>query len=241
MDLPSRARPVLKWAGGKGQLLPELLRRVPPKFGTYHEPFVGGAALFFELAARGRIQRAVLSDINPALIDVYTALRDCVDDVVEALRGHVYDRERYYAVRALDPEALSLPERAARVIYLNRTCYNGLYRENRSGRFNVPFGRYVNPTILDACEREIATYAGNARMVGYKVHTVYSGCAMGDPRLVDLFAVMARRPATISPIRCAGTPISLARRYLVMPMGFRNSSERSSPGVTGLSLPIASP
>ena len=147
------ARPVLKWAGGKGRLLGELLGRLPGDFNgrraTYHEPFIGGGALFFALAGRGRLGHARLSDANPSLIDVYLALRDCVDEVVAVLRGHVYERDHYYRVRALRPGELSLPERAARVIYLNKTCYNGLYRENRRGEFNVPFGRYKNPTICD--------------------------------------------------------------------------------------------
>ncbi|HRN68348.1 MAG TPA: Dam family site-specific DNA-(adenine-N6)-methyltransferase, partial [Promineifilum sp.] len=103
----------------------------------------------FALAGQGRIGQARLSDANPSLIDVYLALRDCVDEVIAVLRGHIHDRDYYYQVRALRPETLSLPERAARVIYLNKTCYNGLYRENRKGEFNVPFGRYKNPTICD--------------------------------------------------------------------------------------------
>ncbi len=140
---------MLKWVGGKGQLLPELLARLPQSFNAYHEPFVGGGALFFELAARGRITTAYLSDGNPSLIDVYLGLRDCVDEVIAALRQHRYDHDYYYQVRALRPADLSLPERAARIIYLNKTCYNGLYRENRRGEFNVPFGRYKNPTICD--------------------------------------------------------------------------------------------
>lgn len=143
------ARPVLKWAGGKGRLLPELLNRSPEIFAAYHEPFIGGGALFFALAGRGDVGHAYLSDANPSLIDVYIALRDRVDEVIAVLRSHVYEREHYYRVRALRPEELSLPERAARVIYLNKTCYNGLYRENRRGQFNVPFGRYKNPTICD--------------------------------------------------------------------------------------------
>ncbi len=143
------ARPVLKWAGGKGQLLPALLARLPESFAAYHEPFVGGGALFFALASQGRIGPAFLSDANPSLIDVYLGLQTDVEAVIAALRQHVYDREHYYAVRAQAPADLSLPERAARIIYLNKTCYNGLYRENRAGQFNVPFGRYVNPTICD--------------------------------------------------------------------------------------------
>ncbi|CUS03604.2 Modification methylase LlaDCHIA [Candidatus Promineifilum breve] len=146
---PVRARPVLKWAGGKGQLLPDLLKRLPDSFEAYHEPFVGGGALFFELATQGQITTTFLSDINDSLIDVYLALRDCVEDVIVQLRQHKHDHDYYYQVRAVRPETLTLPERAARIIFLNKTCYNGLYRENRRGEFNVPFGRYKNPTICD--------------------------------------------------------------------------------------------
>jgi DNA adenine methylase len=140
---------VLKWAGGKGRLLTELLSRIPPTFKAYHEPFIGGGALFFALAGQGQLNQAYLSDANPSLIDVYLALRDDAEGVISVLREHVYERGHYYHVRALDPASLTLPERAARVIYLNKTCYNGLYRENKSGQFNVPFGRYKNPTICD--------------------------------------------------------------------------------------------
>lgn len=146
---PAVARPVLKWAGGKTQNLAELLARMPSAFNAYHEPFVGGGALFFKLVAQDRIKQAYLSDINGSLIDVYLGLRDCVDEVIAHLEQHRHDHDYYYWIRALDPARLSLPERAARVIFLNKTCYNGLYRENQSGQFNVPFGRYKNPTICD--------------------------------------------------------------------------------------------
>jgi len=135
--------------GGKGRLLPELLARLPVSFADYHEPFIGGGAVFFALSTTRGPGRSSLSDANPALIEVYRALRDDVDGVIAALRLHRYDRDHYYRVRAQRPEALTLAERAARVIYLNKTCYNGLYRENRAGQFNVPFGRYANPTICD--------------------------------------------------------------------------------------------
>jgi DNA adenine methylase len=144
-----KAHPVLKWAGGKSQLLPELLRRLPHDFGSYHEPFVGGGALFFELASQARLTTAHLSDINQSLIDVYIALRESVEQVIELLKQHKHEESYYYEIRALDPDKLTLPERAARIIYMNKTCYNGLYRENRAGQFNVPFGRYKNPTICD--------------------------------------------------------------------------------------------
>ena len=145
-------RPFLKWVGGKGQLLPELVKRVEMAgdFGRYHEPFLGGGALFFELFRTGKLRKkAYLSDNNPRLIEAYIGVRDHVDEVIELLRRHKrrHGEEHFYRVRASTPKRL--PERAARLIYLNKTCYNGLYRENRRGEFNVPFGRYKNPTICD--------------------------------------------------------------------------------------------
>jgi len=145
-------RPFLKWAGGKGQLLPDLIARLPECFAAYHEPHVGSGALFFTLASHGVPSQAYLSDVNPALIDTYLAVRDQVEDVIAILKKHQkkHDRDYYYLVRAIDPSRLTLAGRAARIIYLNKTCYNGLYRENKRGQFNVPFGRYTNPTICDA-------------------------------------------------------------------------------------------
>jgi DNA adenine methylase len=138
-------RPFLKWAGGKGQLLEQYAPLFPRRYQRYHEPFLGGGAVFFRL----RPTRATLADGNAELIDCYCAIRGDLRGVLEALRPHVYDKEHFYAVRALDPAGLPLAERAARTIFLNRTCFNGLYRVNSKGRFNVPFGRYDNPTIAD--------------------------------------------------------------------------------------------
>jgi DNA adenine methylase len=137
--------PFLKWAGGKTSLLPELLKHVPPRPRCYHEPFVGGGALFFATTPR----RAVLSDSNAELIHCWQQVRDEVYGVLDALAEHVYERGHFERVRALDPLRLSPADRAARFIYLNKTCFNGLWRVNRSGRFNVPFGRYRNPTFHD--------------------------------------------------------------------------------------------
>lgn len=150
--IAARPRPFLKWAGGKGQLLPELLARVARvEFRRYHEPFIGGGALFFELAASGRLgpYKPFLSDRNANLMDAYLGVRDDVEGVIAALKRHAerHSKEHYYAVRAETP--VELCERAARIIYLNRTCFNGLYRENSRGQFNVPMGRYANPTICD--------------------------------------------------------------------------------------------
>lgn len=161
------ARPFIKWAGGKTQLLPELLPRVPANFRHYHEPFIGSAALFFQLHALGRLRHgATLSDWNPALIEVYRVVRDDVEALIAALHehaAHATDSEYFYRVRSWD-RAVDWPqrspvERAARMIYLNKTCFNGLHRVNRQGYFNVPFGRYHNPTICDAPNLRAASRA----------------------------------------------------------------------------------
>jgi DNA adenine methylase len=143
--------PFLKWVGGKRQLLPVILKALPQRHvRLYTEPFLGGGAIFFELARLGRIDRAVLCDTNAELIETYRAVKETPEDVIHALGDHRNLEKHYYAVRALDPALLSPPERAARAIYLNRCGYNGLYRVNLTGKFNVPFGRYANPTICDA-------------------------------------------------------------------------------------------
>ncbi len=148
-------RPFLKWVGGKGQLLGPLIAQVERAgdFGRYHEPFVGGGALFFELVRTNRLRRnskrAYLSDNNERLIAAYLGVKQDVERVIDHLQRHreKHSEEYYYALRDAVPEDLF--ERAARIIYLNKTCYNGLFRENSRGIFNVPFGRYKNPRICD--------------------------------------------------------------------------------------------
>jgi DNA adenine methylase len=140
-------RPIVKSAGGKTKLLPELLARMPARFGRYYEPFAGGAALFFRVAP----ERGILGDSNGALIQTYTAVARDVDAVVAILMRHAAKHRRfgerhYLAVRAtLNDLAPTGAERAAAFIYLNRTCFNGLWRVNRAGEFNVPMGRYTDP------------------------------------------------------------------------------------------------
>ena len=160
-DQPVPAAPLLKWAGGKRQLLPEIRKNVPAAFGRYFEPFVGGGAVFFDLFTESHVL-AYLGDANAELIVTYSAVRDDVDGVITALRAHArqHSEEHFYAVRAQRVRAPSSV--AARMIYLNRTCFNGLYRVNRRGEFNVPFGKYTNPTICDednlrACSRVLAS------------------------------------------------------------------------------------
>lgn len=142
------AHPVVKWVGGKTKLLPELLSRMPERFGRYYEPFAGGAALFFRTAPR----RAVLNDSNADLIALYTALQTDVASVIKRLQQHRerHDERHYYAMREQWNEhhaEWNNAERAAAFIYLNKTCFNGLWRVNRSGDFNVPIGRYTDPPI----------------------------------------------------------------------------------------------
>jgi DNA adenine methylase len=159
-------RPVIKWAGGKTQLLKHLVAHVPPVFGHYWEPFVGSAALFWELRRAGRIRGATLSDVNPELVSLYRVIRDEVELLIARLREHErwrHDRAYYYRVRQWDrdPAWLQGPEveRAARLIFLNKTCYNGLHRVNRHGQFNVPWGRYSDPCVCDAANLRAASAA----------------------------------------------------------------------------------
>lgn len=138
-------RPFLKWAGGKKQLIPQYEPYFPRQFSTYYEPFLGGGAVFFRLLPK----QAFLTDINVELVNVYQCIRDRVEEVIALLAEH---RDRhcenyYYQIRANSYD--SSVDKAARLIYLNKTCFNGLYRENSKGKFNVPVGRYKNPLIFD--------------------------------------------------------------------------------------------
>jgi DNA adenine methylase len=141
----------LKWAGGKGQLVDELLELAPKRFKNYHEPFVGGGALFFSLHRAGRLEakEVHLSDINGELVMTYLAIQKDVLSVVRHLGKHQYDKDHFYTVRTWDPLKLKPAKLAARLIFLNKAGFNGLYRVNSKGQFNVPFGRYKNPMICD--------------------------------------------------------------------------------------------
>lgn len=143
-------KPFLKWAGGKSSLLPQITPHIPSKIaGTYYEPFLGGGALFFHL----RPKRAVLSDSNAELINAYLQVRDNSSTLIQRLHGHEKNHSQayYYEVRGrrLDLFFGTEIERAARFIYLNKTCFNGLHRENKKGEFNVPIGRSKTPWAVD--------------------------------------------------------------------------------------------
>ena len=148
-EAPKQAKPFLKWVGGKRQLIDELLKGMPEKISSYHEPFLGGGALFFELAGQKRFKKAYLSDLNPELINAYVVVQTKVEELIKSLKKHVHSKEYYYRLRSADPKNLDEVARASRLIYLNKTCYNGLYRVNSKGQFNVPFGSYKNPKICD--------------------------------------------------------------------------------------------
>lgn len=157
------ARPILKWAGGKTQLLPEILKRLPDKIATYHEPFVGGGAVFFALAAEGRFERAVLSDTNSTLINMYEQLRDHPNELIKGLKrlAKTHSEEQFYGVRQTYNRlgcCLNFMQ-SVYLIYLNKTGFNGLYRVNKSGNFNVPFGDYKNPNICDEDNLRAASQA----------------------------------------------------------------------------------
>ncbi len=145
----ARAYPFVKWAGGKRSLIPEILKVMPEQFGSYWEPFVGGGAVFFALDSR--IRKAHLSDINLDLMITYKMLHKRPQDVIKALRKHQREHgPRYYLrIRNKQHDEQDPVLLAARFIYLNKTCYNGLYRVNKQGKFNVPIGRHTNPAICD--------------------------------------------------------------------------------------------
>jgi DNA adenine methylase len=152
------ARPFLKWAGGKGRLLSQYESFFPVSFRAYYEPFLGGGAVFFHLAERA--QHAVLGDINPELVNVYGCVRDRASDLIAALEYHKRHHCPTYYYQVRQQHQLTDPlARAARLIYLNKTCYNGLYRENSQGQFNVPVGRYKNPAICDPALLQAASVA----------------------------------------------------------------------------------
>jgi len=145
-------KPLVKWAGGKRQLLPHIHAALPA--GTprrYYEPFIGGGAVLFSLTPAA----ARVNDLNSELINLYEVVREGVEELISLVSTYPNDADFFYQLRAVDRDAerfaaLSATERAARTLYLNKTCYNGLYRVNSAGQFNAPFGRYKNPTICDA-------------------------------------------------------------------------------------------
>lgn len=148
-QLKSETYPIVKWVGGKRQLMFELIKNMPKSYNRYFEPFIGGGALFFELQP----EQAYISDMNEELINLYQVVRDNVDELIIDLKKHDISKEYFMEIRNIDRtedyENWSSIQKASRFIYLNRTCFNGMYRVNSKGEFNVPFGHYKNPRIVD--------------------------------------------------------------------------------------------
>lgn len=144
-DLPT----FVKWAGGKGQLIAQYTRFFPSRIDTYLEPFLGGGAVYFYVRQRFNPRKAILSDVNAELINAFQVVKDNCDELASGLNKlrEMHSKEHYYKTRKLDPSMLDRVDRAARLIYLNKTCYNGLYRVNSKGQFNVPFGDYKKPSV----------------------------------------------------------------------------------------------
>lgn len=151
----TRPKPVIKWAGGKGQLLADLHRRKPETFGRYIEPFIGGGAFFFDLMP----DQAIIADSNPELVNLYRCLRDDYSSILGHLITFRNEEDFYYELRSEKFGELEPSYAAARTIFLNRTCFNGLYRVNKKGEFNVPFGRYKNPNFCDPDVLRAASHA----------------------------------------------------------------------------------
>lgn len=159
--------PFLKWAGGKRQLLAEICRLLPDDYArhTHIEPFIGGGSVLFHLQP----ERAVINDVNAELINAYLVIKEHPEALIKDLKKHENNAEYFYAIRALDRSEsftdLSPIERASRLIYLNKTCYNGLYRVNNAGEFNTPFGRYKNPNIInEAVIRAVSKYLNSKKI-----------------------------------------------------------------------------
>jgi len=151
--LEKPVKPVLKWAGGKRQLIPQLVKRMPKKFGTYLEPFFGGGALFFHLQP----ENSVISDSNAELINLYHIIADTPDSLINALRQHKNESDYFYELRACDWTTMCRIQAASRTLFLNRTCFNGLYRVNKKGQYNVPFGQYAKPNFCDEAGIKLAS------------------------------------------------------------------------------------
>ncbi|MFH1752352.1 MAG: DNA adenine methylase [archaeon] len=143
------AKPFVKWVGGKRQLITKLIHFSPAKFENYHEPFLGGGILFLKLSVLGKIKHAFLNDVNETLMDSYKTIKKKPKELINELKKPKYqnNKENFLKIRAENP--VDLVEKTARFIYLNKTAFNGLYRVNLKGDFNVPFGKYKNPKILD--------------------------------------------------------------------------------------------
>lgn len=181
-------RPFVKWCGGKHRAAKQIVSKLPVQIGTYYEPFVGGGAIFFALANRGRFNRAVIGDRCSELMNAYHMVRDHVEELIRTLSSssYKYDRDVYLSIRALDPEKLRPIVRAARTIYLNKTGFNGLYRVNLKGKFNTPFGKYDSPVICDEVNlRACSAALQKAELVEGDFEDCCTDAGVGDAAYFD--------------------------------------------------------
>lgn len=161
--------PVVKWVGGKRQLLDEITPLLPKRVTNYCEPFLGGGAVLFSIQP----SKAIVNDLNADLITVYEVIRDDVEALIESLKKHENTSEYFYTLRDIDRDkasyqSLSKVEKASRLIYLNKTCFNGLFRVNSSGEFNSPFGHYKNPNIVnEPVLRAVSKYFNTSNITFY--------------------------------------------------------------------------
>jgi len=178
-----RTRPFLKWAGGKSQLLPHLLELAPKQFNKYIEPFVGGGALFFALAS----SNAVLADSNEELAITYATVRDDVENLIDRLSHLVNDEETFYQIRSLDTSQLTDLDRSVRLVYLNKTCFNGLYRVNQKGEFNTPYNGATGSSFLqpDVLRKASAALKGTTIVAGDYKNILRTHAAKNDFIFLD--------------------------------------------------------
>ncbi|MDK2800341.1 MAG: adenine methylase [Clostridiales bacterium] len=166
MAINKLVTPVVKWVGGKRQIIDQITKYIPKSFSTYYEPFLGGGAVLFELQPK----KAVINDINAELMNLYEVIKNNVDELIEDLKQHRNEEAYFYKIRELDRDKeqynrLTPVQRASRIIYLNKTCYNGLFRVNKAGQFNTPFGNYKNPNIVNEITlRAVSNYFNKAQI-----------------------------------------------------------------------------
>ena len=186
-QLLATPKPFVKWAGGKRQLIPILNENLPKTMGTYHEPFLGGGALLFHILSERDGQKCGISDLNSDLVLTYTTIRDKVNDLIHSLKTHSKNYQKdsksyYYEVRESSPR--SAVEKTSRLLFLNRTCFNGLYRVNSKGKFNVPLGRYTNPNIVNEENLRSVSHILQSRQVSIKCRDFES--VLDDAKKGDL-------------------------------------------------------
>lgn len=177
-------KPFLKWAGGKRQLIPQIKENMPKNYNKYYEVFIGGGAVLFTIQP----SYAVINDSNKELINCYQVIRDHADELIEELKTHKNDKDYFYEIRRLDRSTkkyseLSNIQRASRIIYLNKTCYNGLFRVNSQGEFNVPYGKYKNPDIVnEAVIKAVSKYLSDNQieMLNKDFSTALNSAQKGD-------------------------------------------------------------